>query len=277
MEPRSTRESHIDVVLCSHKNNLLACTKAPQMTTIRIEDVAHSERLPDIKCLPGTVIKASCDGRFICAARDDDLCTYDIEQSALFSKLELNFGKVSELAVSKTIAAVAFKNNKGPVIVDIEKGKILKRLEFQARTVLTSANDKWLATDTGHTLIVYNLQALELRLVVEMNHLPDKLLFSADDESLFFLHKKRTLQKSRLGTAMTSQKGAEGSDATVGVMNEGTMVDFHLSHAGDKLLVTSHSRLYVFNAKTEKSITTIVHTPDGFTVRSHVHAFDYLF
>lgn len=268
MEPRSTRESHIDIVLCSHKNNLLACTKAPLMTSIRLEDVAHSERLPDIKCLSGTVIKASCDGRFVCAAREGELCTYDIEQAGLHSEVALSGSKIAELTVSKTIAAVAFKNDKGPTIVDIENGKILKILEFQARSVLASSDDMWLATNTGHTLVIYNLQLLELRLVVEMNSLPDKLLFSPDAHALFFLHKKRTLQKSRLGVTSSSQKGGNGdsSDATVGMMNEGTIVDFHVSHAGDKLVVTSQLRLYVFDARTEKSLATIVHAPEGFTV-----------
>ena len=278
MEPRSTRESHIDVLLCSHKNRLLACTKAPHMSSIRIEDVARSERLPDIKCMTGTLIKASCDGRFICAAREDELCTYDIEQAALFSEVPLNCGKIAELSVSKTIAAVAFKNDRGPAIVDVVNGKILKRLEFQARSVLASNDDMWLATSSGHTLIVYNLQALELRLVVEMNQLPDKLLFSPDAQSLFFMHKKRTLQKSRLGVTSSTQKGGSGeSDATVGLMNEGTIADFHVSHASDKLVVTSHSRLYVFDAKTEKTLATIVHAPEGFTVSWYFDIFSQLF
>ena len=265
--PSSTAESKFDIELSTHKRGLLVAIKGTQqMSSIHLHDVIHAERLPDIKCLPGTSIQTSNDGRFVCAVGNTSLNTYDIETAALHSETSLTMfgGKVAAMSVSNTYAVVIFHEAKGPLVVNIDSGKLVKRLEYQTSLVATSSNDEYFATNMGRCVVVYSLPQVELKSVTEMRHLPDKMLFCAEPPCLFMMNKKRQVIKAKLGGA---GGGGKKEDLKSGIMDDDTLVDFSLSHKNDRLVATTHLRLYVFKTASEQLVATVSQVPDGFTVR----------
>lgn len=257
-EADASIHSDIDVELIQTEDDTVLLTAKPfHGMRMRVWDITQGEPQPDMVLLSGSRSYSTPNGVYVNLFKGNrSLQTFRVDSGELSGEVNFPYGKIRQVRSHNKYFAFTYDQAAGPVVIDIEAHMLIHRFQYQAKVVALSQDEKYLVTNNVKCLAMHSLPLMERTCVIDIPHVPEKVLFSSDHSRFYTMDMGHELKCVRVNLVHRRAK-------STGILRDIEMKDFKLSHSEEMLLVRSSRCLYLFNTDREKVVHKITSMPPG--------------
>ncbi|XP_041349350.1 NACHT and WD repeat domain-containing protein 2-like [Gigantopelta aegis] len=249
-------KSAVDVDVFQNPDGILMTAKPFYSTCLKVWELTRGEIRQDMQ-MPTGQVHHSKDGRYLCIFTKNKCVTvYKTDCSEVYANVNYGYGVVLHVNISKQYLAFTTDRGVGPIVIDLEMGKVLHKFSFYAHTVAISPNESFLAFNSGRSVLLYSLPLMERKCVGQTSDDPVQIIFTSKAAKCFVLTQTKFLESVQFDVTNRVSK-------THGVIHDLEIKEFTLSHTEKYILVRSLRCLYIIGTMHQNIIHRIQQMPPG--------------
>ena len=249
-------KSAVDTDVFQSPDGILMTAKPYYSTCLKVWELTRGEIRQDMQ-MPVGQVHHSKDGRYLCIFTKNKWVTvYKTDSSEVYANVNYGYGVMLHVNISKKYLAFTTDRGVGPIVIDLEMGKVLHKFSFYAQTVAISPNESFLAFNSGRSILLYSLPLMERKCVGQTSDDPVQIMFTSKGAVCFILTQTKFLESVQFDVT-------NRVSTTHGVIHDLEMKDFTLSHSEKYILVRSMRCLYIIVTKDRTILHRLQQMPPG--------------